>query len=237
MGKREMPRLALIASLVAASPLLAACSANKNNNADVVAGKKLFVQKCGSCHTLNRAGTKGTQGPNLDDAFQRADQDGFGETAIRGVVYQQILHPARGGVMPAKLVEGDQAHDVAAYVAMVAAQGGKDSGLLATAVPQAGGGGTAKAKNGVLTIPADPNGQLAFQYKTAEAPPGPITIEMPNKSGVPHDIAIDGLGKGPVTPNGVSSFKATLQAGQTYTYYCSVPGHRAAGMEGKLSVK
>jgi plastocyanin len=60
---------------------------------------------------------------------------------------------------------------------------------------------------------------------------------MPNKSGVPHDIAIDGLGKGQVTPNGTSSFKATLAAGQTYTYYCTVDGHKAAGMEGKLTVK
>lgn len=235
MGKRVMPRLA-VTLLVAAMPLLAACAA-KNNDADVVAGKRLFVQRCGSCHQLNRAGTKGTQGPNLDAAFDRSRREGFGEDAIRGVVYQQILHPARGGIMPAKLVEGDQAQDVAAYVAKVAAAGGKDIGLLATAVPQAGAGGTATTKNGVLSIPADPSGQLAFQYKTAEAPPGPITIEMPNKSGVPHDIAIDGLGKGEVTPNGTSSFKATLAAGKTYTYYCTVDGHRAAGMEGKLTVK
>jgi mono/diheme cytochrome c family protein len=232
-----MPRLALFASLVAASPLLAACSASKNNDADVVAGKKLFVQKCGSCHVLNRAGTKGTQGPNLDQAFQQALSEGFGESAVRGVVHKQILFPARGGVMPAKLVEGDEADDVAAYVARVVAEPGKDTGLLATAVPQPGAGGTAKAKNGTLDIPADPSGQLAYQFAKAEAPAGPITIAMPNRSGVPHDIVIDGLGKGPVTPNGTSSFKATVDAGKKYTYYCSVPGHRAAGMQGELTVK
>jgi uncharacterized cupredoxin-like copper-binding protein len=60
---------------------------------------------------------------------------------------------------------------------------------------------------------------------------------MPNKSGTPHDIVIDGLGKGPVTPNGTSSFKASLAAGQTYTYYCSVDGHRQAGMVGKITVQ
>jgi mono/diheme cytochrome c family protein len=237
MGKRDLPRLAVFASLLAASPLIAACSAgNSNNEADVVAGKKLFVQKCGACHTLARAGTKGTQGPNLDDAFQRSLQEGFGRSAVQGVVHKQILYPAKGGVMPAKLVSGDQAVDVAAYVAKVAAKPGKDTGLLASAVPQAGGGGVAKAKNGVLSIPADPNGQLAYQFKQAEAPAGPITIEMPNKSGVPHDIAIDGLGKGEITPNGTSSFKATLAAGKTYTYFCTVPGHRAAGMQGTLKV-
>jgi mono/diheme cytochrome c family protein len=236
MGKRDLPRLAVVASLAVAAPLLAACSAGKSNDADVVAGKKLFVQKCGSCHTLSRAGTKGTQGPNLDEAFQQSLKEGFGETAVRGVVHKQILYPARGGVMPAKLVDGREAEDVAAYVARVAAKSGKDTGLLATAVPQAGAGGTAQAKNGTLSIPADPNGQLAYQYAKAASPPGPVTIAMPNRSGTQHDIVIDGLGKGPVVSNGTSSFKATLAAGKSYTYYCSVPGHRAAGMEGKLTV-
>jgi mono/diheme cytochrome c family protein len=236
MGNGIMLRAALTAALVAAVPMLSAC-AGKEQDADVVAGKKLFVQKCGACHTLSHAGTKGTQGPNLDEAFQQSDKEGFGETAIRGVIYKQILYPNKNGVMPAKLASGDAAHDIAAYVASVVAKPGKDTGLLASAVPQAGAGGTAKAKSGVLDIPADPNGQLAYVFKTAEAPAGPITIEMENKSGTPHDIVIDGLGKTPETTNGKVSFKATLAAAKKYTYYCSVPGHRQAGMEGTLTVK
>jgi uncharacterized cupredoxin-like copper-binding protein len=60
---------------------------------------------------------------------------------------------------------------------------------------------------------------------------------MPNKSGTPHDIVIDGKGKGQIVQNGgVSKFTATFAAG-SYTYYCSVPGHRQAGMQGKLTVK
>jgi mono/diheme cytochrome c family protein len=221
-------------------PALSACGA-KDPQADVVAGKKLFVSKCGSCHTLGRAGTKGTAGPNLDEAFQRSLSEGFGTTAVRGVVYKQILFPNRnkstnGIKMPAKLVSGDSAHDVAAYVAEVSARGGKDTGLLATAV-KAAGGGTATEKSGVISIPADPGGQLAFTASKADGTAGPATIEMPNQSGTNHDIVIDGLGKGPVVSKGVSSFKATLAAGKTYTYYCSVPGHRQAGMQGTLTVK
>jgi mono/diheme cytochrome c family protein len=237
-----MPRAALTAALVAAAPLLTACGGSlKDPPGDVVAGKKLFVQKCGSCHVLNRAGTKGNQGPNLDQAFQQSLKEGFGETAVRGVIYKQILYPnrlpnAQGVKMPANLVSGDSAHDVAAYVAQVAGQPGKDTGLLASAV-KAAGGGTAVEKNGVLTIPADPNGQLAFTDSKATGTPGAVTITMPNKSGVDHDIQIDGLGKGPVVTSGDSSFKATLEAGKTYTYYCGVPGHRQAGMEGTLTVK
>jgi plastocyanin len=241
MGKRILPRAALTTAVVATAPLLTACGSLKEQSADVVAGKKLFVQKCGACHTLARAGTKGTQGPNLDQAFQQPLKEGFGETAVRGVVYKQILYPdrlpnAQGVKMPPRLVSGDGAHDVAAYVAMVAGKSGKDTGLLATAV-QAAGGGTAVEKNGVLSIPADPGGQLAFTASKATGTPGPVTIEMPNKSGIDHNITIDGLGKGPIVKNGVSSFKATLQAGKTYTYYCEVPGHREAGMQGTLTVK
>jgi mono/diheme cytochrome c family protein len=236
-----MPRAALCAAIVAVVPALSACGGVKDPQADVVAGKQLFVQKCGSCHTLARAGTKGTTGPNLDEAFQQPVKEDFGTTAIRGVIYKQILFPNRlansdGIKMPAKLVSGQSAHDVAAYVASVSAQGGKDTGRLATAV-KAAGGGTAVEKGGVLSIPADPGGQLAFTSAKATGEAGPVTIEMPNKSGTQHDIVIDGLGKGEVVSSGTSSFKASLDAGKTYTYYCSVPGHRQAGMEGTLSVK
>lgn len=237
MGKRIRPRAGVAAAaLVSAVPLLSACGGLKQQQADVVAGKQIFVSKCGACHTLNHANTKGTVGPNLDEAFQQDKADGFGESAIRGVVYKQILFPARGGVMPSKLVSGQQAQDVAAYVAMVTAEPGRDAGRLATAVKTAGGG-TAVEKAGTLTIPADPSGQLAYQDSKATAQAGSVTIKMPNMSGVPHNIAIDGLGHGAIVAKGVSSFTATLQAGKTYTYYCQVPGHRAAGMHGTLTVK
>ena len=253
MGLRlTLPRLRAGATVVlvgGAATLLSACTNTASDNPDLVAGKKLFAQKCGSCHVLNRAGTKGTTGPNLDQAFQQPLKDGMKRSGIRGVIHDQILYPPsfkldEGGqrpdgsqAMPAKLVTGDDADNVAAYVASVVAKPGKDTGLLAQAVPQAGGGPTAKAQNGTLQIPADPNGQLAFQTNKATATPGKLTIEMPNKSGTPHDITIDGKGKGQVVQNGgVSKFTATFAPGK-YTYYCSVPGHRQAGMQGTLTVQ
>ena len=247
----RLPTLRAGAALVLAAAAVTALSACTNTNtgdADVIAGKKLFAQKCGSCHVLSRAGTKGTTGPNLDQAFQRALKDGMQRSGIAGVVHDQILYPANfteegnkradnSPAMPAKIVTGQDAVDVAAYVGDVVAKPGKDTGLLATAVPQAGGGPEAKAQNGILSIAADPNGQLAFTTTRASAPPGKLTVEMPNKSGTPHDIVIDGKGKGQVVQNGgVSKFTATFAAG-SYTYYCSVPGHRQAGMQGKLTVK
>jgi mono/diheme cytochrome c family protein len=231
---------AAFAGLAAAGAALAlsACSAqNEADDANLIAGKQLFVAKCGSCHVLARAQTKGTTGPNLDEAFQQALKDGMKRSGITGAIHGQILHPNLNGVMPAKLVTGDEAYDVASYVAQSVAAGGKDTGLLATAVKQAGGGKPAVEKNGSLQIDADPTGQLAFVTDTAQGTPGNITVKMGNKSGTPHDIVIDGKGKGEVVQNGaVSQFSADFAAG-SYTFYCSVPGHRQAGMQGKLTVK
>jgi len=225
---------------VAAALAVSGC-AIKDDNPDLVAGKQMFVQRCGSCHVLSHAGTKGVIGPDLDEAFRRAKIDGLGLDTIRGVVKKQIEYPSRPGyagtgVMPAKLVDGSHAADVAAYVAQVAGVPGQDTGVLATAVKSAASSKPAVAAGGVLKIPADPTGQLAFVNAKATAPAGPITIEMDNASGVPHNIAIAGIGQGAVVPKGKSTFKANLKPG-TYTYICQVPGHAAAGMKGVLTVK
>jgi len=226
------------------------CSLSSQGD-NVARGKQLFVAKCGACHVLNRAGTKGVTGPNLDMAFQRARADGFGQTTFKGIVHRQIqqpnrfaqVDPATGQVlplMPAGLVTGEDAEDVAAYVAQAVSQPGKDTGALAQ-IGAATAKGTAKAKNGVLSIPADPGGSTSYVYANGEAPPGKIEIESKNDSSTPHDIAIEGNGlsevKGPVVSNGgVSKFTATLKKG-SYQFFCTVDGHRQAGMEGKLTVK
>jgi plastocyanin len=223
---------------------LGACG-SESHDRDIVAGKVEFVKNCGGCHTLARAGTKGTQGPNLDEAFRESLSEGMGRNTVEGAVHHQILHPARVPkndpvYMPAKIVTGDKAKDVAAYVARVAAAGGKDTGRLAEAVKPAGAGKPAVEKDGVLSIPADPNGQLAYVTKQATATAGKVEIDSKNDASIPHDIAIEGNGvseKGePVQGGGVSKISVDLKPGD-YTYYCTLPGHRAAGMEGKLTVK
>ncbi len=246
---RRTPITRTLISLAAGASLAAALSACGTDavpaNADLIAGKKAFVKSCGSCHVLNRAGSKGVQGPNLDEAFRRSLSEGFGRDTVRGVVRQQILHPARLSkdnpvFMPAKLVEGKLATDVAAYVASVASLPGKDTGRLGSAVAAPGAGKPVAAKNGKLDMPADPNGQLAYITKVASAPPGQLEIDSKNESTTPHDIAIEGGGvneKGEtVSGGGISKVSVSLKAGE-YTYYCSLPGHREGGMEGKLTVK
>ena len=248
MVRRMVRGLALGAGAIGVAALFAGCGVTDRGD-NVVNGKQLFVAKCGSCHILNRAGTKGVTGPNLDQAFARARQDGFGDSTFEGIVHRQILQPARRpqvdpetgkqAQMPPKLVTGDDARDVAAYVASAVSKGGKDQGALAQ-VGAAEAKGTAKEKDGKLTIPADPGGSIAYQFANAESPAGQVDVRSPNESGTDHDIALEGNGvneKGEVVKNGgVSEFSVDLKPGE-YTFFCSVPGHREGGMEGALTVK
>jgi mono/diheme cytochrome c family protein len=216
---------------------------------DLANGKRLFLgtvpkdyQKqhpkytaCGGCHELSRAGAKGTQGPSLDGAFAQARQDGMTSKTFEGVVEGQINSPRRGSVMPADIVTGDDARDVAAYVASVAAQPGKDQGQLA-AIGGAANSKPIAAKGGVLTMPADPQRTL-FASTAATAPAGKLTLKMPNPSSLQHDIGIKGGAQGPVVGNGgVSTVTVDLKPGK-YEYFCSVPGHEQNGMKGTLTVK
>jgi cytochrome c553 len=90
---------------------------------DANQGKKLFIGegKCGGCHELKDAASRGQIGPNLDEAFQQDKAEGYEESGIQNVVLDQIRFPREGSVMPADLVEGDDAVNVAAYVAKCAA--------------------------------------------------------------------------------------------------------------------
>ena len=84
-------------------------------------GKELFIQKCGSCHTLADAGTSGKISPNLDYAFFASRRDGLGESTfvqvVRGQIAYPVVKPSTGAPgMPANILEGQEADDVASYV-------------------------------------------------------------------------------------------------------------------------
>lgn len=93
-----------------------------------------------------------------------------------------------------------------------------------------------------LSIAASPSGMLMFTTKTLTAKAGKITITFTNDSPLGHNFTLQQGTSGPViaaTPTfqgGTKTLTVDLKAG-TYTYYCSVPGHRAAGMQGTLTVQ
>ena len=132
------------AGLAAAALLAAGCGtggvASAGQHPDTQSGEQLFKQSCGSCHTLQAAGTAGTIGPNLDDAFAASRQEGYSDSSIENVVLDQIrlgsgsiatyttVKNGKGLTpqtqMPANIVKGQDATNVAAYVASVAGTSG-----------------------------------------------------------------------------------------------------------------
>ena len=102
-----------------------------------------------------------------------------------------------------------------------------------------GGGGEASSGGGeTLKLAADKSA-LKFDKSSLTAKAGKVTLEMENPSQIPHAVAIKGNGvdvDGKTVGNGETSTASTdLKAG-TYTFYCPVPGHEAAGMKGTLTV-
>jgi mono/diheme cytochrome c family protein len=144
------------AGLAAVAILAAGCGtggvASAGGPPDTQNGQTLFKSNCGSCHTLSAAGTSGTIGPNLDNAFAADVKQGYPQSSIENVVLDQIrlgsgqvdpyttskdfvnncLPPKSAKCyatpMPADIVTGQDAIDVAAYVASVAGQGGFSTG-------------------------------------------------------------------------------------------------------------
>jgi plastocyanin len=246
-GRRAANRIAGAALLVAVALGSAGCAVKGDDDANLIVGKQAFVAKCGSCHTLARADTKGIVGPNLDEVFRTSIAEGLQRNAVRTVVEGQVQNPNPDGVMPKGLASGSTLTDIAAYVAQSAARPGADTGLLASAVEAPGAGKPAVEKAGKLDIDANPAGQLAYTSSKAEAQAGPVTIVMSNMSGVSHNIAVEAGENGATqktAPVGASSFitkgttsvTVSLKPGK-YTFFCEAPGHRAAGMYGTLTVK
>lgn len=135
-----------------------------------------------------------------------------------------------------------------ASTAFVACGGGDDS--TTTTATETGGaaaegganeGGSEAGGGSTVAFEADPNGELAYTTTSASAKAGKVTIDFNNPQSLTHDVAIEGsngeeVGKTDLIASEETSTTVNLKPG-TYTFYCSVPGHREAGMEGTLTVK
>jgi plastocyanin len=130
---------------------------------------------------------------------------------------------------------------IAASLALVACGGDDNSTSAATSTPtttQAGGGGAGET----IKLAADAN-QIAYDTNSLSAKPGNVTIDFNNPStALPHDVCVQSSSGGnlgcseQVTNSSTTLSVSNLEPGK-YTFYCSVDSHKAAGMEGTLSVK
>ena len=114
--------------------------------------------------------------------------------------------------------------------------GGGGGGAATT---NGGGGGGGGGGGETLRVTADESGNLAWEPTELSTSAGPVTIELDNPSSVPHNVELEGSGVQEVSDTvaqDTTSVTADLQPGE-YTYFCNVPGHREAGMEGTLTVE
>jgi plastocyanin len=135
-----------------------------------------------------------------------------------------------------------------AALALVACGGDDDGDTSATTAEttagSTGGGSTGGGSAGgsVVAIEAAGGTELAYVQKEVSAKAGEVTIEFTNPQSLSHDVVVeDAGGKELGATELIADSKTTattesLKAGD-YTFYCSVPGHREAGMEGALTVE
>ncbi len=281
---RPVKVLLMMIAAIAVAGVAAGCGTEKVQVAQTnpnYTGAELFSQRCSGCHTLASAATHGSAtnarsaeyvaGPNFNVRCERP---------VDRVLYAIKNGGFSGAIMPQNIVVGQQAVDVAKFVATYAGGQAKSSPGVPTCHQQPIG--TIPALNAAATIPsskttpssttttattpaptsttttpaptksaggagssisqsADPTGQLKFTKSSLSAKPGKVTIDFTNKSPVPHDMVIQHgtngsvVGKTPVFSGGTKNFTVNLKPGK-YTFYCSVPGHRQAGMQGTLTV-
>ena len=119
--------------------------------------------------------------------------------------------------------------------AAVAAPATPPPATTGTPAPASSPAGRATA----LALAANPTGLLSYNTKQLAARAGTVTIVMANMSPVEHNVTVAQgttvLGATPTFTGGTKTLTLKLKPG-TYTFYCSVPGHRQAGMEGTLTV-
>jgi plastocyanin len=123
--------------------------------------------------------------------------------------------------------------------------GGTTSSTATPTTPSATTASTAaapaQAPSNKLTLAANPEGQLKYDKSTLTATAGKVSIDFTNMSPLMHNMTIESssgqiVGATPTFQGGSKTLDVNLKAG-VYKFFCSVPGHRMAGMEGTLTVK
>jgi uncharacterized cupredoxin-like copper-binding protein len=172
-----------------------------------------------------------------------------GQRAVMGVSVVLVLAavstavitssvPAKGSTTPTQT----QALPAVPVVSVPVAAGSSSTSSEPTATtgtPAPASSPAASKAGSSLALAADPAGALAYNTKQLSAKAGTVTITMTNMSPLEHDVAVaEGtkvLGATPVFKGGTMKLTLKLKPGK-YVFYCTVPGHRQAGMEGTLNV-
>jgi mono/diheme cytochrome c family protein len=220
-------RLLALAAVLLTAVAASGCGAVKRvTSGDPSQGKTIFLSKCASCHTLANAGSTGTVGPNLDDAFASDKAQGFSQQTMADLVRGQIAYPE--APMPANLVEGSDADDVAVYIALCAAnptcgvKAASSTPPTTTTSPPAtsGGGGSPTAVGKQVFASAGCGGCHTLKDAGSSGNVGPNLDQLkPSAAAVSHQVQVGG--------GAMPSFKGQLSPAQiaaVAAYVSSVAG-------------
>ncbi|HEY3760090.1 MAG TPA: plastocyanin/azurin family copper-binding protein [Solirubrobacteraceae bacterium] len=110
-----------------------------------------------------------------------------------------------------------------------------------TSAPAQAPAGAASGSGQTLALAANPAGQLKYDKTSLTAKAGKVSIDFTNMSPEEHNMTIAStsgatLGATPTFQGASKTLTLNLKPG-TYKFFCTVPGHRAAGMEGTLTVQ
>jgi len=132
---RRARRAAIALALGAGLLLAAGCGGDDGQAPDLAAGKTTFGTYCASCHTLADSGKPPAYiGPNLDDSFRASREAGIADDQFAGLVERWIQIAQLP--MPRDLVTGQDAQNVAAYIAAVAGTNPESDAYPATTSPE-----------------------------------------------------------------------------------------------------
>lgn len=237
-GRRIRRRPAALAVISLAAAAASGCGAGASP--DVERGRALFSANCGSCHALEQAGSSANVGPDLDAAFGASRRDGLGTETIAGVVKSQISNPRPTALepsdprynavyMPANLVEGQDADDVAAYIAAVAGSGAAPPEFTAEGYFAQNCGGCHTLEAAGTSGTTGPN--LDTELDGQDVEQVVESIALPNAeivSGFPEGVMPETYGDD-LDPDEIESLAVFILTGKTSEQQAAAGGSGAGG--------
>ena len=153
--------------------------------------------------------------------------------AVWGITHEEFPG-SKGRARGVMLVSACLVALTAAMAVVTAGEAGKETPA------QASGGTPPPATGTTFSIAADPTGQLRYDKSRAAVQSGRVTVDFTNDSDIQHNVTISEgsktLGATKTIVGTKTSVSISLAPGE-YVYFCSIPGHRQAGMQGVLTVE
>jgi plastocyanin len=156
-------------------------------------------------------------------------------------VFASVLTPVAVAVLIAGCGSSSSSSSESKETSSSASSTAQAPATTSTSTATTSASSTAGSATTSLSLAANPEGQLKYDTTSLSAKAGKVSIDFTNSSPIPHNVTLESssgakVGNTPTFQGGSKTLTVNLKPG-TYKFFCSVPGHRMAGMEGTLVVK